>query len=199
MLTLPNGRSFTATILADADTLAGDELGASFLQKLKKVGKKAGKGALKPLQFAHKITHKGPLGKLERKVQDIVGKALPFTKPFIQLHNSVASPVHKAIETGKIKKALTAKAIKQITKDIPNVAQRVGVQTALAAQIGQTNALKEVAAKVVKAKVLAAAKGKAPAKAKAKAKAKALPAGSSFRVTLPSGRTVLVPASKVSA
>jgi len=208
-LRLPDGRTFNATLRADLETLAGDELAGKFLNKLKKAGKKTLKVVkavhLKPLQLAHKITHKGPLGKLEKKAQELVGKALPFTKPFIKIHNSIAAPVHKAIETGKVKKKVTAAAIKQVTKDIPDLAQRKGVQAALAVQMSNTELLKGVAKKAVKAKVVKAATAalkKNPANKVAKkvvAKAKAAVPKGTYKVTLPNGRTVNVPAAKVAS
>lgn len=75
-------------------------LGAGFLKKLKKVGKVIAA----PITIAHKITHgkKSPIRKLEMKLQKVVGKALPFTKPFIQAHNKISGGVYKAMEKAKI-------------------------------------------------------------------------------------------------
>lgn len=216
-LTLPSGRVVSCVVNCESpEKLSGEleriandgatELGAEeydelggFLSKLKKAAKKVGKVALKPLQVAHQITHKGPLGKLEKKVQDAVGKALPFTKPFIRVHNSLASPVHKAIETGSIKKALTAKAIAQVTKDLP-AATRGATQAALVARVKETEALKSIGKAAAKAKVIAAAKTAAKRGDKEAAallkRAKQGTTGT-YTVKTPSGRTIAVPAAKI--
>jgi hypothetical protein len=227
-LTLPNGRTVQCTIRCDTpealagelDAMAGqglaggeDEL-AGFADKLKKAAKKVGKGALKPLKAVHKVTHKGVLGKMERQLQEQVGKYLPITKPFIALHKKIASPIHKALEGKKIKAAFTAKAIKDITKSIPDAAARAGAQAHLVASVKKAEALKSIAKTAVKAKVLSEAakvlkhgppKEKAQAKAflkkavqaKAVAKAHAKATGKTYKVTTPSGRTITIPASKV--
>ena len=82
-LTMPDGRCYSAVVNARPDN---PELGASWF---KKAARKVGRGVVAPVKLAHKITHKGPIGALEKKVQKVVGNALPFTKPFIKIHNSV--------------------------------------------------------------------------------------------------------------
>lgn len=219
-LTLPNGRTVQCTIRCDTphalagelDMLCGQGLAggdvelAGFLDKLKK-------GVMKPLQAVHKVTHKGVLGKLEKQLQDTVGKYLPFTKPFIALHKKIASPIHKLIEGKKLKQAFTAKTIVDITKSIPDVAQRAGMQAALVASVKQKETLQTLAKTAVKAKVLSeAAKtlkhGAPAAKAEAKtllrkaiAQKQASQAASKtarpYEVRTPSGRMIKIPASKV--
>src|SRR5689334_20659936 len=105
------GQRFTAHV--NAADLAGDpELGSWFSRKFRKFKHSiAGKILLGPVLIAHKITHSGPIEKLHKKIQAMVGKALPFTKPFIRIHNSLASPVHKLIEGKKVEKKATALAI----------------------------------------------------------------------------------------
>lgn len=213
-LVLPNGRKLQCVLpchsadalagaLEDEEGLAGEEDDielAGFLKKLKKAAKKVGKVALKPVQIAHKYTHQvGPIAKMEKAVQNAVGKALPFTKPFIKVHNSLAAPVHKAIETGRIKKKLTAKAIADVTKNLP-AATKGATQAALVAKVKETEALKSIGKQAAKAKVVSAAmkaakKGDKEAKAFV-ARSKVGTTGT-FRVETPSGRMVNVPASKV--
>lgn len=234
MLTLPNGRTVQCMIRCDTpEALAGeldalmeqglaggdDEL-AGFVDKLKKVAKKA----TIPLKAVHKLTHKGVIGKMEKKVQDAVSKYLPIAKPFIDLHKKIASPIHKLIEGKKIKKVITAKAIADVTKSIPDLAQRAGVQKALVATVQQKEKLQAIAKTAVKAKVISeavrVAKAGAPGeKVQAKAflkKAVALraaqktaaarptaappaaaTAGATYEVRTPSGRVIKIPASKV--
>jgi hypothetical protein len=87
-------------------------LGAGFLKKLKKVGKVIKKVHTAPLKLVHKVTHgkKSPIRKLELAAQKVVGKALPFTKPFINAHNKVSNQTYKVMEkTGIIKKGDTLK------------------------------------------------------------------------------------------
>lgn len=184
--------------------LAGDdvdvELGA-FLKKLKKGLKKVAKVAVKPLQVAHKITHgkNSPIRKLELKVQKAVAKHLPVAKPFISIHNSLAAPVHKAIEGKKIKAKVTAKAIADVTKNLPPDVKK-GAQAALIAKVKGAEAAKSFAKAAAKAKVLSAAK-KAAAKGDEEAKkliqrAKIGTTGT-YQVKTPSGKTIKVPASRV--
>jgi hypothetical protein len=213
VLTLPNGRTMQcvvncaspAVLAGELDRLAGselgaDELGGRFLNKLKKAGKKVGKVALKPVKIAHKYTHQvGPIAALHKKVQEGVGKALPITKPFIKVHNSLAAPVHKAIEGKKIKAAVTAKEIAKVTKDIP-VKDRGAVQIALVAQVKQSEALKSIGKAAAKAQVLTAAKfasAQGASDAKAFVRRAAQGTTGTYRVITPSGRTISVPASKV--
>lgn len=176
-----------------------DELGG-FLKKLKKAAKKVGKVALAPVKIAHKYTHQvGPIAAMHKKVQEGVAKALPITKPFIKVHNSLASPVHKAIEGKKIKNKLTAKAIADVTKDIP-AAQKGAAQAALVAKVKEDDALKSIGKAAAKAKVIAAAKTAAkkgdPEAKKVLQRAAAGTVGT-YKVVTPSGRTVNVPAAKV--
>lgn len=86
-----------------------------------------------PAKLAHKVTHTGPLGKLHDQVQAAVGRALPFTKPFIKFHNRAANATQKAMaQAGLIdaKRRLTAKAIIDATKKLP-AHQRKAAQKAL--------------------------------------------------------------------
>lgn len=214
MLTLPNGKTVQcvvncaspATLSGELDRLAGmelgaeDELGGRFLRKLKKATKKVGKVAMKPLKLAHKYTHQvGPIAYLHKKVQDGVAKALPFTKPFIKVHNSLAAPVAKAIEGKKIKMALTAKAIAKVTADLP-AAQRGATQLALIAKVKESEALQSIGKAAAKAQVVAAAvkaakRGDGEAAAFVKRAAQGI--RGSYQVTTPSGRTVTVAANKL--
>jgi hypothetical protein len=103
---------------------AQPQLAGKFGKKLKKGLKKA---TLGPLKVAHKITHgkNSPIRKAELALQKTVGKALPFTKPFIKVHNTFASKVHKVVEK---KTGLAKKAGKQAVK----------AQAAKVAQVKQT-------------------------------------------------------------
>jgi hypothetical protein len=192
-IVLPGGHRIVRTIRAHHATLAGDEIGGKFLRKLKKGLKKTGKGILTGAKFVHKITHKGPLGKLEKQAQKLVGQVLPFTRPFIAAHNKLSAPIHKALE-GKSKSKVQAAAIKAVTKKLPP-AQRPHAQKALAASFAHANALQAVAKATVKAKVVAAA-AKA-AKAGNPTAKRVLKAAAVYKVTLPNGKVVPVPASKV--
>ena len=77
----------------------------AFGKRLKKVGKFIKKAHVQPLRWAHKVTHTGPIKKLETAVQNAVGKALPITKPFINFHNKVSGKLTvQALEkTGVLK------------------------------------------------------------------------------------------------
>lgn len=193
-----------AVLAGELDRLAGtglagedDEL-AGFFTKLKKGMKKAGKGVLKGIKAVDKVNNK-----LEAKVQKIVGTALPFTKPFINIHNSLSSPIHKAMATGSVKKALTAKAIKQVTKDLP-ANMRAASATNLTMRFKAKEDLANIAKKAVKAKVLveaakSAAKGKPASKAivAAAKTAAASKAGQFYTVKFPNGKVKKVAASRV--
>lgn len=205
-LTMPNGRTLQcivrcgspAELGAELDRLELDdpELGFSF----KKAFKKVGKGILAPVKLAHKYTHEvGPIASMHKKVQEGVAKALPITKPFIKVHNSLAAPVHKAIEGKKIKKQLTAKAIADVTKNLPP-AQKGAAQAALVARVKVDEKLQEIAKGAARASVLkqakaAAARGDAGAK-KVVAQMKRGTTGT-YEVRTPSGRVIKVPAAKV--
>jgi hypothetical protein len=83
-----------------------------------KVRKKLKKAVFAPLTVAHKITHgkNSPIRKAELGLQKVVGKALPFTKPFIKAHNAIADKQYKAMEkAGVIKKGSTRLASKAQT------------------------------------------------------------------------------------
>lgn len=209
-LTMPGGKQLQCVVRcgsvdelgAELEALAGglagddDEL-AGFFKKLKKGLKKA---VVTPVKLAHKYTHQvGPIAKMHKQVQDGVAKALPFTKPFIKVHNSLAAPVHKAIEGKKIKTKLTAKAIADVTKNLPP-AQKGAAQAALVAKVKESDALKNIAKRAAKATVLAQAKSAAKrGDSEAKSFLKNMKRGTTgtFKVTTPSGRVINVPASKV--
>lgn len=215
-LILPSGKKLTCVLPChSADALAGaledyemsglagdgdDVELAGFMSKLKKAAKKVGKVALAPVKLAHKYTHQvGPIAAMHKKVQDYVAKALPITKPFIKVHNSLAAPVHKAIEGKKIKAKVTAKAIADVTKDLP-IAQKGAAQAALVAEAKKAEALKSIGKQAARAQVLNAAMKAAKAGDKeAKALISRAKAGTTgtFKVTTPSGRVVNVPAAKV--
>lgn len=210
-LTLPNGRVMRCVLncaspeklSGELDALEGMELGADeelggFLSKLKSTTKKIGKVALAPVKVAHKYTHqKGPIAALHKKVQEGVAKALPVTKPFIKVHNSLAKPVHKAIEGKKIKNAVTAKEIAKVTAKLPP-AKRGAVQVALVAEAKKADALKSIGKAAAKAQVLSAAKVAAKkGSVEAKAVLKRAAVTGTYKVTTPSGRVISVPAAKV--
>ncbi|HEY3493040.1 MAG TPA: hypothetical protein VGK73_00065 [Polyangiaceae bacterium] len=214
-LTLPNGKVLKCVIRCDTPEALGAELDAlewqglagddddvelaGFFKKLKKAAKKVGKVALAPVKIAHKITHTGPIGKLHKQVQNTVAKALPFTKPFIKVHNSLAAPVHKAIEGKKVKQAVTAKAIADVTKHLP-AAAKGPAQAALVARAKQDDALKSIAKSAAKAKVVSEAKKaakKGDAEAKSFLKRAAVGRTGTYEVRTPSGRVIKVPAAKV--
>jgi hypothetical protein len=84
--------------------------GRRLRRKFKKVGIVLKKAHTVPFRAIHKVTHgkRSPIRKLEEKLQGIVGKALPFTKPFIAAHNKVSNQTYKVLEkTGVIKKGDT--------------------------------------------------------------------------------------------
>jgi hypothetical protein len=114
----PNGETYEATVNVNAfrgeameglgfDPYAQDELSGRLWRKIKRKTKKAfksPKAAAKtlllkpitaPMTAAHKITHHPKIEKLHKQVQDTVGNLLPITKPFIRIHNSLASKTHK--------------------------------------------------------------------------------------------------------
>lgn len=145
---------------------AGDDT-AGFGDRLKrfakrvaksKVGKVIVKAHTAPLKIAHKITHgkNSPIRKAELALQKYVGKALPFTQPFIAVHNKLAGGVHKTVDTissgGSAKKALKAgaKKAKPSTKDVGTLvaagASAAGGNLALPA--GAAPTAKELAALV---------------------------------------------------
>jgi hypothetical protein len=205
--TLPDGRRFSAIVRAEPTSLAGEldllegdepELGGRFFKKLKKGLKKAVVG---PIKLAHKITHhpKSPIAKAEKALQGFVKKNLPIAAPFINIHNSLAKPVHKVIAGKKVKQAVTAKGIAEVTKNLP-IKQKAIVQTALITKVKQDEALKEVAKKVAKTKVITAAAKALKANPKnataKKVLKKAAPKGH-YRVIFPDGKTRNVAASKV--
>lgn len=204
MCQLPNGQRIVRVVSAEPAALMGEldafpELGGRFLKKL---GRGLKKAVVAPVKIAHKITHgkNSPIAKMEKSVQKFVGKNLPIAKPFINIHNSLAKPIHKAIEGKKVKKAITAKGIAEVTKNLPPEAKKAA-RTALVLKIKQTEALKDVAAKVAKAKVVSAAKNALARNPKnkpaAKVLAQAFPKGA-FTVIFPDGKTrKTVPASKV--
>jgi hypothetical protein len=103
----------------DADVLYADTSGFGdrfkrFAKKIakSKVGKAIKKVHVAPLKIAHKITHgkNSPIRKAELALQKTVTKALPFTKPFINVHNQLASKVHKTVDKATGTKTLPAKA-----------------------------------------------------------------------------------------
>ena len=149
-----------------------------------KATRKVGKGLRKGAQLAHNITHKGPIGKAHMAVQKAVAKYLPIAKPFINIHNKLASPVHKVIEGKKVRAAATAKAIASVTKDLP-AAQKAVAQKKLAALSAATEKARDA--------------GKIAALAKVAAKAKEVTKGvpGFYVVTRPDGRIVKVPSDKV--
>jgi hypothetical protein len=208
--TLPDGRRFTAVVRAEPTALAGEldllegdepELGGRFLKKLKKGLKKAVVG---PLKLAHKVTHhpKSPIAKAEKAMQKFVAKNLPIAKPFINIHNSLAKPVHKALAGKKVKQAVTAKAIAEVTKNLP-IKQKGFVQSALITKVKQDEVLKGVAKKIAKTKVVTAAAKALKANPKNKpakkllTRLKAAKSAKPYRVTFPNGKTVSVPANRV--
>ena len=138
----------------------------------------------KALRKVHNTFNRGPIGKLHKKVQDAVGKYLPIAKPFIAIHNSLASPIHKLIEGKKVRLKATAKAIAIATKDLP-ISKKIPAQKALASMAVATEQARATAGNAA----LAVAVGKA------KAALKGSPGV--YKVVRPDGRIVNVPASKV--
>lgn len=157
--TMPDGQRYQADVhlgqLEQHPVLAG------WFKRFRRRFKKSifGKIILGPVLIANKITHTGPLAKLHDKVQKWVGKALPFTKPFIAIHNKFASATQKALGAKGLKKAktkLTLDAIMSVTKDIP-IAQRADVRKALVAHAQQHEVLVDAAKSLIKKRVLSAA------------------------------------------
>lgn len=162
---LPDGRVFLGT----STMRAAPELGWFGSKALRKV---------------HNTFNRGPIGRLHKKVQDAVGKYMPIAKPFIKIHNSLASPIHKLIEGKKVRLKATAKAIAVATKDLP-VAQKGQAQKILALKAVAVEQARQVAGQAALAKALA----------KAKAATKGSPGV--YKVVRPDGRIVNVPASRV--
>lgn len=75
----------------DVLEMSGDDYEMGRLLK-GRVRKRLKKAFLGPAILLHKVTHgkNSPIRKIELKLQKVVGKALPFTKPFIQAHNKIA-------------------------------------------------------------------------------------------------------------
>lgn len=162
---LPDGRVFVGAALMRANP----ELGWFGSKALRKV---------------HNTFNRGPIGKLHKKVQDAVGKYLPIAKPFIQIHNAIAKPIHKLIEGKKVRLKATAKAIAIATKDLP-VSEKYKTQKILALKSVAVEQAREMAGNVALAKALA--------------KARAATKGTKgvYKVVRPDGRIVNVPASRV--
>jgi hypothetical protein len=141
-----------------------------------KAGAKLKKGFTAPLKLINTITHskKSPIRKAELALQKGVKKVLPFTKPFIDAHNKLAAGTQKVI-----KKATNAKGAKVNLKAAAAIAAKAKTPKAKAA------------AKKLKSGIAALNK-----LSKAVANAKALSKGT-YKVTLPTGKTVNVPAEKV--
>lgn len=166
-VTLADGRRFIGT--APLRAAAQPELGWFGSKAVRKV---------------HNLTHKGPIEKAHKAVQRTVGKYLPITKPFIKIHNSLASPVHKLIEGKKIRAKVTARAIADVTKSLPP-AQRAKARKILALKAVATENAKGVAAQAALAQAVS----------KAKAAMRGVPGV--YKVVRPDGRIVNVPAAKV--
>lgn len=194
---LPDGRVFVGTALM-------------------KVSPELGWFGSKALRKVHNTFNRGPIGKMHKAVQDAVGKYLPIAKPFIEIHNKLASPIHKLIEGKKVRLKATAKAIASATKDLP-ISEKYKTQKILAGMSVATEQARETASNVALAKALVKAKaattgavraassvrgarvallGKALHKSRAAA---AVAKGSPgiYKVVRPDGRIVNVPASKV--
>jgi hypothetical protein len=140
----------------DADT-------AGFWKKVKKAAKKIGKNKVVrviakahtvPLKAAHKITHgkNSPIRKAELAMQRTITKNLPITKPFIAVHNKLASATDKVI-TGK--KTGKKPSIKELKDALPNRAD--------IAKLAETN-------RVLKANAIASALKKVPKAQQAEAR-----------------------------
>lgn len=136
-----------------------------------KIKKGTKKGVSTVTKTAHKITHTGPIAKLEKKLQDTVVKALPITKPFIDFHNKVASKFTEKVlqKGGLIDKDKPKPKAKSVAKAAVPAASAKSVLSAV-----QTAVKAPAPASVLKSAVSApAAKPKPPG---AKAKAKKAPA-----------------------
>lgn len=100
-------------------TDSDEELGRLLSGRVRKrIKKRLFKATLGPLALAHKVTHgkHSPIRKAELKLQGVVGKILPFTKPFIKFHNMVSDKVYKGLEKVHIaKKGQTGLASKAVT------------------------------------------------------------------------------------
>ena len=184
-------------------------------KRLKKFAKsKTGRVVTFVPRMAHAVVKSKQLAQMESAVQGAVGKYLPFTKPFIAVHNKIAGKTHEAFASvgiGKKKKTpkltvgeviaageaiagaraeLTARAIQKVTAKLPAV-QRPAARAALlkrasAKAADLARARREVAMGVV-AKATRAMK--APQSARGR--------GGVFIVTMPDGGSVSIPESKV--
>jgi len=113
-----------------ADTSGFGDRFKRFAKKIakSKVGKIIKKVHVMPLKIAHKITHgkNSPIRKAEMALQRYVGKALPFTKPFIKVHNQLAKQTHSVVDkvTGS-KKKKTPKAAPKDMVDLVETTRRL--------------------------------------------------------------------------
>ena len=105
-----------------ADEIEADDGAPEIGFSLKKGLKGLKKGVQKTGQIAHKVTHTGPIAKLERKAQKYVVKTIPIAKPFVDFHNKVSSKLTEKVlkKAGVIKgrKKPKPKAPKPIAKNV---------------------------------------------------------------------------------
>jgi hypothetical protein len=102
----PDSQDFELGLASDlgCDCSEADDFEMGRLLSDKRRGllkKRLFKATLGPLALAHKLTHsnKSPIRKAELKLQGVVEKILPFTKPFIKFHNLISDKVvYKAFE-----------------------------------------------------------------------------------------------------
>jgi hypothetical protein len=170
----------------DDDTSGFGDRVKSFAKKVakSKVGKVVIKAHVAPLKIAHKITHakNSPIRKAEMALQKYVGKALPFTKPFIAVHTKLAGGVHAGMEAAFKGKSVT-KAVKAAGKKLkPTAADAAALAAAASAAggaklaAGAAGAVKAALPSKAELSALAEARRKTLAAGIAKAVAKAPPA-----------------------
>jgi hypothetical protein len=116
--------------------------------------------------------------------------------PAVAAREALRATLNK-VAAGKKKAKFAVDAIKQATKHLPPKAQKT-VQVAVALRMKNRSQLKNIAKVAVKEKVKRAiASGAIPRKIDSRKLMAAASVGRPYIVKLPSGRTVVVPASKV--
>jgi hypothetical protein len=171
---LPDGRAFVGS----ASMTRAPELGWFGSKALRKI---------------HHTFNGGVIGKIHKQVQNAVAKYLPIAKPFIAIHNAIASPIHKLIEGKKVRLKATAVAIAKATEKLP-AAQRGPARKILAAKSIAVENARQMASQVALAKAVVKAKNAGKSAVKAVA-VKGKPGV--YQVIRPDGRRVSIPASRV--
>lgn len=179
-----------------ASGLAGDELAGKFWRKLKKRAVKIGKGGYKAIGKVRKVMNNPVVVSIERAVTGTLAVAFPVLAPAVAAREALRAGLNKLADA-KNKTKFAVDAIKKATEHLPPKARKV-VQVAVATRMKNRSELKNIAKLAVKEKVKRAlASGAIPRNVDSRKLLKAASVGRPYIVKLPSGRTVVVPASKV--